>query len=110
LAEVVAGTESAARLAVHRHLALALGDDEEAGAAGALGRHGRARGKGALAHRARDRLELLLLDAREERNTLQRLDVDSGHAVSMTHRTAREPHYGRARERDRLLAGLAESR
>src|SRR3954454_3094176 len=81
LAEVVAGPDRAFRLAADLHVGLALLDDEEADAAGALLRHGVAGPEAALAHAARDLLQLLVVEPREERDLLQHVDGGSGHGA-----------------------------
>src|SRR5436190_1471855 len=81
LAEVVAGPDRAFRLAADLHVGLALLDDEEADAAGTLLCHGVAGPEAALAHAVRDLLELLVVEARKERDLLQHVDGGSGHGA-----------------------------
>src|SRR4029078_5557668 len=56
-------------------------NDEEADAAGALLRHRVTRLEAPLSHAARDRLQLLVVEARKERDPLQEFGRSSGHGA-----------------------------
>src|SRR5260370_26976955 len=79
LAEVVAGADRAAGRALHGDPGLAGLDDEEAGAARALGGHRVAGGEAPLAQRPRDLVQLAVVEAAEQRHLLQHVGGGPGH-------------------------------
>src|SRR5205085_1053415 len=70
----VAGGERAALLAADRDDGLAVLDDEEADAAGAFAHHRLPGAEGAVGKAARERLQVPVVEALEERDALEEFD------------------------------------